>query len=265
MRVLGLEQRDSFLGRRAQRERPADAHRGEQRIGHLDAADAAAFRFDVHRSRRIESAECVDELSLERLLRRLRLARQIAQQRPAMTRDPLEVEGLRANSGEGGEETAFARACEAADHNVGEALRNAGELRDDVAPVCTIAALELHRTPADFVQHLRERPTALAASPAVHQRAPLARQLRECGFEHRGDVARNDRGAELTRSERRACVQCPNPRSLGIIEHRMIRRQRDMILGELCGAADVDAVRIFGQCRHGDTAHARMQHALRAH
>ena len=182
-----------------------------------------------------------------------------------MTRDPLEVEGLRANSGEGGEETAFARACEAADHNVGEALRNAGELRDDVAPVCTIAALELHRTPADFVQHLRERPTALAASPAVHQRAPLARQLRECGFEHRGDVARNDRGAELARSKRRACVQCPNPRSLGIIEHRMIRRQRDMILGELCGAADVDAVRIFGQCRHGDTAHARMQHALRAH
>src|SRR5204862_3650824 len=75
----------------------------------------------------------------------------------------------------------------------------------------------------------------------------------------------NDRGAELTRSERRACVQCPNPCSLGIIEHRMIRRQRDMILGELCGAADVDAVRIFGQCRYGDTAHARMQHTLRAH
>ena len=46
---------------------------------------------------RIEPRQRVEELALEPLLRRLRVAGQIAEERPAMPRDAFEIEGLRAD------------------------------------------------------------------------------------------------------------------------------------------------------------------------
>src|SRR5438034_6671778 len=139
-----------------------------------------------------------------------------------MTRNPLEIECLRAGCGQCGDQSALARACETADHDVGEALRVVREPRHDMAPVCAIAALELHRAPAYFVQHLRERAAALAATPAIHQWAPLAGPFRECALEHRSDVACNDRGAELARREWGIHIEGAHTRALGVVEHWMI-------------------------------------------
>ena len=56
-----------------------DAHLVEQRVRHLGAADASAFRFDEYWSRGVEARQHVEELRLEPLLRRLRLVGQIAE------------------------------------------------------------------------------------------------------------------------------------------------------------------------------------------
>src|SRR5439155_7596491 len=114
-------------------------------------------------------------------------------------------------------------------------------------------------------QHLRERTAALAATPAIHQWAPLAGPLRECALEHRSDVACNDRGAELARRERRIHIEGAHTRTLGVVEHRMIRRRRHVILGELRWAAHIDAVGVLGEGRDADAAHARVRRAGGAH
>ena len=73
------------------------AHRGEQRVGQLHRADPLALRFDVDGRARIEALERGAELAVERLLRGLRLAGQVAEQRPAMPRERFEIEHLRAD------------------------------------------------------------------------------------------------------------------------------------------------------------------------
>ena len=96
------------------------AHRGEQRVGHLHGADPLALRFDVHRPRRVERRSALTSCAVERLLRRLRVAGQVAEQRSAMPRELLEVEHLRTFGGERGEQPALARTGEPADDLVAE-------------------------------------------------------------------------------------------------------------------------------------------------
>ena len=146
-----------------------------------------------------------------------------------------------------------------------ELLRHARELGDDVAPVRSIAAFELHCAPADFVQHVGERTAALSAAPAVHEGPPFARPRGESGVEHGRDVARDDRGAELAGRERRGRVERTHAGALGVVEHRMVRRRRDAILRELGGAAHVDAVGVLGEGIDADAAHAGVRSALRVH
>ena len=107
----------------------AAAHRGQQRVGQLHGADLLALRFDVDRTRRVEPLERRDQLALERLLRRLRVVRQVAEQRAAMPRERFEVEHLRAFGGERREQAALAGTGQPADHLEAEACRAASRAR----------------------------------------------------------------------------------------------------------------------------------------
>jgi hypothetical protein len=55
------------------------------------------------------------------------------------------------------------------------AMRKMIELLDYRAPIGTIAAAQLHRLPTDPGQDVRHCAAAIAAAPAVNQRAPVAR------------------------------------------------------------------------------------------
>jgi hypothetical protein len=59
-----------------------------------------------------------------------------------------------------------------------------------------IAAVELHRTPADLVQYVGERAAALSAAPAVDQWLPVTRFIGERAVEHCRDVSRDERRPE---------------------------------------------------------------------
>ena len=116
VRVLVLEQRD------AHRLRRGDAHARRMRACRR-AARRAPARLPILRlsdstntgragSKR---SSAIEQLRLERLLRRLRVAGKVAQQRAAVPRELLEVEHLRALVAQRGEQAALAGAGQAAD------------------------------------------------------------------------------------------------------------------------------------------------------
>ena len=248
VRVFALEELDAERARKLEPDARRLAHRREQRLGDLQRADALALRFDVDGARRIESLQRFDELALERLLRGLRIDGEVAEQRSAMARNALEIEHLRAFVGERGDQAALAGAREPADDAIVEVQRQRREQAHHVAPVRAIAARELDGAPTDFVQHVRQRPAALSAAPAIHERRPIARLVAERAFEHRRDVAGDDGGAGLARGERRiARVQRSDPRALVVVEHRLALRAGDVVDRELGGAAHVDALAIVGE------------------
>ena len=176
-----------------------------------------------------------------------------------MTRDRFQVEGLGTGALERGEQPALARARQATDHDKAATLRQPGKLRDDVAAVGAIPAVELYRAPANFIEDLRQRPAALAAPPAIDQRPPVSTAVAERGFQHCGDIARNQcRPAPAGREWRRG-VQRSDPRPLGVVEDRVIRRSRDVVLRELGRTAHVDAVAISAKRADVDALHTRMR------
>ncbi len=271
--VFLLEQRHALRGRRVDADAGAGTHRVEQRAGNLDAADALAFGFDVHRARRIERIERGDQFAVEHLLRWLRAIGQVAEQRAAVAGEALEIEHLRALCRERLDEATLAGAGESADHLVAKPRGQGEELRAHVAPVGPVAAGEPRRAPADFAQDVGERTAALTAAPAVDQWCPVARLVRERAFEHRGDVARNDRGAEASRGERRFLrVHRADARPLGVVQHRMIDGARNVVLREFRGAAHVDAIDVIANRLRADlplgarvhAGHRRRGHRVRA-
>src|SRR5438874_267516 len=96
MRIVLLEQRDALRKRSPQRQCTTFAHACKERVWQLHGADAPAFGLDKHRSRGVERVQPLEQCTLERFLRRLRRAGQGAQQRSAVPREQLQVEGLRA-------------------------------------------------------------------------------------------------------------------------------------------------------------------------
>ena len=159
VRVLLLQQRDAqrhaAVSTRTQRRR---AHRREQGLRHLQRADLAALRFDEHRPRRIEARERGEQRWLSNAFcDGCGSSGQVAEQRAAMAREPLEVEHLRADCRERGEQPALAGAGEPADDDVAKRGGSVASAGDDVAAVGAVAAVELDGAPADLAQHVRER------------------------------------------------------------------------------------------------------------
>src|SRR6267143_1151206 len=84
--------------------------------------------------------------------------------------------------------------------------------------VSPVAALEGFYLPADLAQDVRHRAGALAAAPAVDERAPRAVLAAEQRLDVPGDVLREERGAELARVERRdLLVDSTDRGALGVV------------------------------------------------
>jgi hypothetical protein len=75
----------------------------------------------------IEALERREEPGVERFLRRLRVAGQVAQQRAAMTRELLQIQHLRTLVAQRGEQPALARTCETAHDDIAQTRRGGGE------------------------------------------------------------------------------------------------------------------------------------------
>ena len=109
------------------------------------------------------------------------------------------------------------------------------------APVGLVAAGQHRRAPADLAEDGRHRTGALAAAPAVDQRAERPVHVLQRGLQVVRDVAGDDRRADLARREARDLhVERPHLGALLVGEHRQADRAGHMVLGELGGAAHID-------------------------
>src|SRR5438445_5335855 len=179
------------------------AHAADERLRYLDLADLAALAFDVDGTSGIERRKRGEELALEPFLRRLRAVGEVAQDRAPMRGELLEVEDLLACALQGLEVAALAASRWAVDHHEVEARRQNFQLGDDPFSVSPVTTLQGLRVPADLAQDVHHRAGALAAAPAVDERAPLAVLAAEQRLDVSRDVLREERGAELARVERR--------------------------------------------------------------
>src|SRR6185503_17964597 len=106
-----------------------------------------------------------------------------------------------------------------------------------------VATIEAHRVPAHLPQNVNEGTGAAAAAPAVDERAPAARLLREALLDEAGDVVRRERRAGALRLEGRALlVDRADQRALFIVEHRRALRPGQAVLGVLGGTARIEDV-----------------------
>jgi hypothetical protein len=94
---------------------------------------------------------------------------------------------------------------------------------------------------ADLPEHQAERAAALSAAPAVDERRPLARQLEHVALEVRGDVARREDRAALSRGEGRdLLVLGAHGGALGVVERRPVDRAGQPVERVLAFRAGVD-------------------------
>src|SRR5205823_2505027 len=128
---------------------------------------------------------------------RLRAVGEIAQNRAAMRGELLQVECLFARALQVLEVAALAASRRAVDHDELEARGELLQFLHHPSPVSPVAALERLCVPADLAQDVRHRARALAAAPAVDERAPMAVLAAEQRLDVPRDVLRQQRGAEL--------------------------------------------------------------------
>jgi len=83
-----------------------------------------------------------------------------------------------------------------------QAARECIELLDHRAAVGPITASQLCRLPADTGEDVRHGAAAVAAAPAVDERAPVTRLVGEGAFQMVRDVARHQRCTAPPRLER---------------------------------------------------------------
>src|SRR5258708_2877049 len=133
------------------------AHRLRELSGHLKLADCLAFGLDESRALRVEALQRAPYQAVEHLLRRLRIARKLTEQRAAVAGEVLQIQHLRALCRERGEEPALAAAGRAADYLEAETPRHLLQLNHDFAAVCPVAARERRRVPAYLAQHVGHR------------------------------------------------------------------------------------------------------------
>ena len=252
MTVLPHQEGDALGQRRLDQHAAARAHARKQRIGHLQLADFLALRFHIYGFVRIELAQGVPHQAVEHFLRRLCLLGQVAEHRAAVAGQVLQIERLRAGRGQRLQQAALGAAGGAADHAVAELLRQFGQLRQDLAPVGAIAALELRRVPADFGEDVRHGAASLAAAPAVDQRTPVPAVRGEVFLDVAGNVFRHQRRAALFRIERRdLLIHGADRGALGVVEHRAVDCAGHVVPGKFGGRTHVDDLVKLGQLCYG--------------
>jgi hypothetical protein len=103
-----------------------------------------------------------------------------AQDGAAVVRQAFQVEHLRAGCAQRLQQPRLAAAGAAAQHAVVQQRRQREPGRRARGREGLVAALQLRGAKADLRQHQRQAARALAAAPAVHQRAPFAGLSRTC-------------------------------------------------------------------------------------
>src|SRR3981189_466440 len=132
----------------------------------------------------------------------------------------LQVQYFFARALQGLEVAALAATRRTVDHDEAEGRRQNFQLGDDPFSVGPVTTLERLRFPADFAQDVRHRARALAAAPAVDERAPAAVLAAEQGLDVTANVLREERGAELARVEGRdLLVESTNRGALGVAQN----------------------------------------------
>src|SRR6267378_1463540 len=242
------EQGDAGLEVGFEQDAGRGAHARDQRFRDLDLADLAALAFDVDGARRIERGERGEELALEPFLRRLRAVGEVAEHGAAMGSQLFEVQYLLARALQGLEVAALAASRWAVDHHEAEGRRQNFQLGDDPFSVGPVATLQGLRVPADLAQDVRHRARALAAAPAVDERAPMAVLAAEQGLDVPRDVLGQKRGAELARVEwRDLLVEGADRGALGVVERWRRDRAGNVVFGVFGGRAGVeDRVKLRG-------------------
>src|SRR5689334_487279 len=90
---------------------------------------------------------------------------------------------------------------------------------------------------------MNEGPGTPAAAPAIDERAPAARLVREALPDEARDVARREGGAGALRLEGGALlVDRAHRRALLVVQYRGVGRAGEVVLGELGGAAGIEDV-----------------------
>src|SRR6267143_6311933 len=130
----------------------------------------------------------------------------------------FEVQYLFAGALQGLEVAALAASRRPVDHDEAEGRRQNFQLGDDPFSVGPVTTLDRLRVPADLAQDVRHRAGALAAAPAVDERAPMAALAAEQGLDVTANVLGQQRGAELARVELRdLLVESTNRGALGVV------------------------------------------------
>src|SRR5712691_2749683 len=224
------------------------AHARDQRFRDLDLADLAALAFDVDSTSGTERGERGEELALEPFLRGLRAVGEVAEHGTAMGSELFEVQYLFARALQGLEVAALAAPRRTVDHDEAEGRRQNFQLGDDPFSVGPVTTLQGLRVPADLAQDVGHRAGALAAAPAVDERAPVAVLAAEQGLDVTANVLREERGAELARVERRhLLVEGADRGALGVVERWRRDRAGNVVFGVFGGRAGVeDRVKLRG-------------------
>src|SRR5216117_1481144 len=249
--VLLEEQGDPGLEVGFEQDARRGAHAANERLGYLDLPDLAALAFDVDGTSGIERRKRGEELALEPFLRGLRAIGEVAQNRAAMRGELLQVECLFARALQVLEVAALAASRRAVDHDEPEVMWESLQFLHHPSSVSPVAALEGFCVPADLAQDVRHRARALAAAPAVDERAPTAVLAAEQRLDVPRDVLRQQRGAELAGIELRdLLVERANRGALGVVERWRRDRAGDVVFGVFCGRAGVhDRVELREQRR----------------
>jgi hypothetical protein len=223
--VFVAQQTDALRLRKLQVHAVGLAHRDQQDLGQLAISNFPTLRFDKHRAIRVQPTQVPPQASLECLLTRLSMIGKAAEHRSAMGRQRLQIKHLSARSRQVAQQAAFSASGCAAQHAVAKLGRQRRQRLDHHAPESAVTAFQLVDPPTHPRHHVSDRCAALSAAPAVNQRPPGARPVREAAAQMHRDIARDQRRAEPARIERRAAlVQGSDLGSLGVGQNRAMDR-----------------------------------------
>ncbi len=154
------------------------------------------------------------------------------------------------------QQAGLARSGQAAHHAVTQALGQRGDLGQDRVAERLVPARQLSCVPADLAQYVRDRRTALSATPAVQQRTPLTGMFAQRPLEMACDVGCDEGGADLARSKgRNLLVERADVGAFCVGEDRQIACAGNAIECEFRRRTHVDQRIEFGQlCNGGPVA-----------
>ena len=217
------------------------AHPGDQGVGQVTLAHAAAFGFHEDRPGGVVAAQRIPQQRLEALLRGLDRVGHQAEHRAAMIGQRLEVENLGAQAGQPLQDQALAAAGAPRHDAQAQGVGQDRQVGEHAAAEGPVAAVQHGGAPAHAGHDRGERARAVSAAPAVHQRAPLAGAVGELRFQDAGDVARDQRGADALGLERGLLlVDRAHAGALHVVQHGGGDRSGQAVFGVLGGAARIE-------------------------